>query len=91
MSAIRPVSLAVVSPTVAARVAQRAPAERGFTTEAEFLAAEQEEAEWNGQCAAARHRIEAESDRRRYAAAMATEAARRADPRVPVELYCTVG
>ena len=91
MSVILPCSFAVCSPAVAARVARIAPADRGFTTESAYLAAEQEEAEWNGRCAAERHTIEAESDRRRYAAALAAEAARRADPRVPVELYCTVG
>ena len=68
MSAILPRSLAVCSPAVAARVAQRAPAARGFTSEAAYLAAEQEEAEYEGRCASERHRIETEPDRRRYAA-----------------------
>lgn len=92
MSLIIPRSLAVCSPSVAERAARIDPRfVAPFTTEAAFLAREAEEAEYEGRCASERHAIEAEADRRRYAAAMATEAARRADPRVPVELYCTVG
>lgn len=91
MSSPRFASLAVCSPSVADRAARvDARFHAPFTTEAAFLAAEAEEAEWNGHCATVRHAIEREADRRRYDAALAAEAARRADPRVPVELYCTV-
>lgn len=58
-----------------------------FTTEAAFLAREVEEAEYEGRCASERHAIEAAAEERAHAAAHANEAARRADPNVPVSAY----
>lgn len=67
MSAILPRSLAVVSPTVAPRLAMAQEAGHSFRSEAAFLAWEKEEATWQAECSAERGRIEAASQARLWA------------------------